>query len=85
MQASEAIIDYDEVIDALQHVFGIVGICPMVQLEDKGYEDLKAQVVVEYIDDAYADKHFTFKVDSRDVRISTIRSFPTRSTATSAR
>ena len=35
--------DYDEVIDALQHVFGIVGICPMVQIEDNGYEDLKAQ------------------------------------------
>ena len=56
--------DYDEVIDALQHVFGIVGICPMVQIEDNGYEDLKAQVV-KYIDDAYEDKHFTFKVVAR--------------------
>ena len=56
--------DYDEVIDAFQHVFGIVGICPMVQIEDNGYEDLKAQVV-KYIDDAYEDKHFTFKVVAR--------------------
>ena len=56
--------DYDEVIDALRHVFGIVGICPMVQIEDNGYEDLKAQVV-KYIDDAYEDKHFTFKVVAR--------------------
>ena len=56
--------DYDEVIDALQHVFGIVGICPMVQIEDNGYEDLKAQVV-KYVDDAYEDKHFTFKVVAR--------------------
>ena len=56
--------DYDEVIDALQHVFGIVGICQMVQIEDNGYEDLKAQVV-KYIDDAYENKNFTFKVVAR--------------------
>ena len=56
--------DYDEVIDALQHVFGIVGIFPMVQIEDNGYEDLKAQVV-KYIDDAYENKNFTFKVVAR--------------------
>ena len=56
--------DYDEVIEALQHVFGIVGICPMVQIEDNGYEDLKAQVV-KYIDDAYENKNFTFKVVAR--------------------
>ena len=56
--------DYDEVIDALQHVFGIVGICPMVQIEDNGYEDLKAQVV-KYIEDAYENKNFTFKVVAR--------------------
>ena len=62
-EASED-FDYDEVIDTLQHVFGIVGICPMVQIEDNGYEDLKAQVV-KYIDDAYEDKHFTFKVVAR--------------------
>ena len=62
-EASED-FDYDEVIDALQHVFGIVGICPMVQIEDNGYEDLKAQVV-KYIDDAYEDKPFTFKVVAR--------------------
>ena len=33
----------------------------MVQIEDKGYEDLKEQVV-RYIDEAYEDKNFTFKV-----------------------
>ena len=29
--------DYDEVVSALQCVFGIAGICPMVQIEDNGY------------------------------------------------
>lgn len=62
-EASEE-FDYDEVIDALSHVFGIAGICPMVQVEDNGYEDLKEQVV-KYVGEAYGDKHFTFKVVTR--------------------
>lgn len=62
-EASED-FDFDEVIEALQHVFGIVGICPMVQIEDNGYEDLKEQVV-KYIGEAYEDRHFTFKVVAR--------------------
>ena len=32
--------DYDEAVEALQRVFGIVGICPVVQIEDKGFDDL---------------------------------------------
>ena len=56
--------DYDEVINALQHVFGIVGICPMVQIENKDYENLKEEVA-KYIDEAYEDKNFTFKVVAR--------------------
>lgn len=56
--------DFDEIIDALQHVFGIVGICPMVQIEDKDYENLKKEVE-HYIDEAYEDKNFTFKVITR--------------------
>ena len=30
-------IDYDETVEALKRVFGIIGICPMVQVEDKGF------------------------------------------------
>ena len=56
--------DYDEVIDALKKVFGIAAICPMVQLEDNGYDDLKAKIV-EYVDKASPDNHFTFKVNTR--------------------
>ena len=81
-EASED-FDYDEVIDALQHVFGIVGICPMVQIEDNGYEDLKARW--SSISMTHMKINTLRSKLSRDVRISSIRSFPTRSTATSAR
>lgn len=56
--------DYDEVIEALQRVFGIAWICPMLQVEDKDFEHLK-KIVTDYVDEVYPDKHFTFKVDSR--------------------
>ena len=32
--------DFDELIDALQHVFGIVGICPVEELEDDDFEGI---------------------------------------------
>lgn len=56
--------DYDEVIEALQRVFGIAWICPMVQIENKDYDNLK-QTVTDYIRQVYPDPSFTFKVDSR--------------------
>lgn len=36
----------------------------MLQIEDKDFEHIK-QVVIDYIGEAYPDRHFTFKVDSR--------------------
>ena len=56
--------DYEDTIDRLGRVFGIVGICPMVRIESKDYENLKKRVV-EYVDEVYPDKNFTFKVDTR--------------------
>ena len=41
--------DYDEVVEALKCVFGIVGICPVVLLEDEGFDKL-AEEVIAYID-----------------------------------
>ena len=56
--------DYEDTIDRLGKVFGIVGICPMVRIESKDYENLKKRVV-EYVDEVYPDKNFSFKVDTR--------------------
>lgn len=61
---AESFFDYDEVIEALQRVFGIVGICPMVQTEDEGFERLTA-TVLDYMKKVYGDKELTFKVDAR--------------------
>lgn len=62
-QASKP-FDYDEAVEALKKVFGIAAICPMVQVEDQGYEDLKEKVK-QYVDEVYPDKRFTFKMAAR--------------------
>ena len=60
----EGAYDNEETIEALKRVFGIVGICPVVHVEDKGFEELKKEVV-SYMDQMYPDKHTTFKVEAR--------------------
>ncbi len=59
--------DYDETVDNLKTVFGISGICPVIHVEDEGFEKL-AQAVVEYVDKVYEDKNVTFKVQARRAR-----------------
>lgn len=71
--------DYDETIDALQKVFGIVGICPLVQIEDNGFDDL-SEKTIQYIDQTYRDKNITFKVNARRAR----KNYPMTSTEINA-
>lgn len=59
--------DYEETVDNLKTVFGISGICPVVYVEDEGFEKL-AETVVSYVDRVYSDKHMTFKVQARRAR-----------------
>jgi len=59
--------DYEDTIKALKMVFGIAGICPVVYVEDEGFEKL-AKDVIEYMDNVYPDKNKTFKVLSRRAR-----------------
>ena len=56
--------DYDEAVDALQHVFGISAICPTVVVPDEGFDKL-AEAVVKYVDEEFEDKNFSFKVFGR--------------------
>lgn len=71
---AESDFDYDEAVEALKTVFGIIGICPVVQIEDTGFDDL-ADTVVKYIDSAYKDKDISFKVNARRAR----KNFPMNS------
>lgn len=59
--------DYEETVENLKTVFGVTGICPVVHVEDEGFEKLCADVT-GYIDKVYPDKNFTFKVDARRAR-----------------
>ena len=56
--------DYDEVIDALRHVFGIIAFCPVVHVHDTSIENLRKEIV-KYVDEVYEDKNFSFKINTR--------------------
>ena len=45
---TEGDFDYEGAVDALTRVFGIAEICPVVILEDTGFEDL-SEAVVSYV------------------------------------
>ena len=49
---TEGDFDYEGAVDALTRVFGIAEICPVVILEDTGFEDL-AEAVVSYVKELY--------------------------------
>ena len=59
--------DYDETVAALKNVFGIVAFCPVVLVEDEGFDKL-AEDVVRYLKAAYQKTDFTFKVNARRAR-----------------
>ncbi len=59
--------DYEETVAHLQKVFGISGICPMVYVEDEGFDKLK-ETIVNYIGTVYPDRHKSFKVAARRAR-----------------
>lgn len=59
--------DFEEAVSCLKKVFGISGICPVVYVEDNGFEQL-GKDVVKFIDTVYADKNITFKVHARRAR-----------------
>lgn len=59
--------DYDEVVEQLQKVFGISGICPVACLEDEGF-DVLCDRVNTYIKQVYGSCDQTFKVQARRAR-----------------
>ena len=71
--------DFDETVEALQRVFGIVEICPVVIYEDQGFEQM-ASDVVSYMHSRYPGYQGTFKVYTRRAR----KSYPMTSMEVSA-
>lgn len=64
---TEGEFDYEGAVGALKKVFGILWICPMLQIEDNGFDDLACKVN-EYLKNVYGNEKKTFKVDARRAR-----------------
>lgn len=64
---TEGEFDYEGAVESLKKVFGILWICPMLQIEDNGFDDLACKVN-EYLKNVYGNEKKTFKVDARRAR-----------------
>ena len=71
--------DFDEAVEALQRVFGIVGISPVVIYEDQGFDQM-AEDVVAYMKARYPEYKGSFKVYTRRAK----KSYPITSMEVSA-
>ena len=71
---AEGLYDFDETVEALQRVFGIVGICPVMKVEDHGLEELGNEVI-DYLAEVYQMEGKTFKLMTRRAR----KSYPVES------
>ena len=50
VEVKSADYDYDAVLYALRHVFGVIAFCPVVHVEDASIENLRAEIV-RYVDE----------------------------------
>ncbi|MFR1112586.1 MAG: tRNA uracil 4-sulfurtransferase ThiI [Blautia sp.] len=66
--------DQEETVQALQKVFGIVGICPVAIYEEEGFEKLSRDVLA-YMEEYHPNYQGTFKVNTRRAK----KSFPMES------
>lgn len=73
LEASGA-YDYEDLMTELQKVFGIVGICPIVALEELTYDAIRDKAVA-YMGECYGNQRITFKVNARR----TNKAFPMQS------
>ena len=64
---SQGDFDFEEAVEALQRVFGIVGICPVLECDDLPVEEL-AVTAIDYMNEVYPDGEYTFKVNARRTR-----------------
>lgn len=56
--------DYEDTVEALKCVFGIVQICPVMIVDTIEWEPL-TQAVGDYVEKRYTDKNFTFKMEAK--------------------
>ena len=58
--------DYEDTVEALKHVFGLVTICPVVRFADREWETVRRETV-RYMQEVHGGSEKTFKVFTRRI------------------
>ena len=53
--------DYDDTVDCLSNIFGIVGFMPVMEIESTNWDDI-CKMTVEFVEESFEKKDFTFKM-----------------------
>ena len=53
--------DYDDTVDCLSKIFGIVGFMPVMEIESTNWDDI-CKMTVEFVEESFEKKDFTFKM-----------------------
>ena len=56
--------DYEDTVEALGRVFGVIGFCPVKVVETTEWETVK-QAVGDFVEEMYPQKNFTFKMAAK--------------------
>ena len=56
--------DYEDTVEALGRVFGVTGFCPVKVVDTTDWETVK-QATVDFVEEMYPRKNFTFKVAAK--------------------
>ncbi len=64
VRALDGEMDYDKVIPTVVNIFGVLGVCPGIMLEDNSIDTL-CKAALEYMKEQYPDGGCSFKVTAR--------------------
>ena len=53
--------DYDETVDCLSKIFGIVAFMPVMEIESTDFSDI-SKMAVSFVEQSFSEKNFTFKM-----------------------
>lgn len=64
VEPNESVVNQEEIIETLQTIFGIVGVCPTIIVEEMEFDKIK-EYVQNYFIREYNHSTLTFKVETR--------------------
>lgn len=64
IESRDGDLDFDQVNPIMTKIFGVIGICPCIKIQNKAIDEIKS-AALNYIKSEYSNEAITFKVDTK--------------------